>query len=128
MDDWFNVHSFITSYLSAFEFAVSTEGDSRLREHYKHYVTSESCKLAEIPTLPVGQRLKKLNAQAEAVQNEFGKFKLLSDLRRRERENEDRERLRTLHSKAHKSYNGALHQTRKTDGSKPRPRDVCDAS
>lgn len=109
MDDWFQIHSFIVSYLSAFQYAISTEGDGRLKEHYSHYVTSESCKLAEIPNLSGEERVAELNNQAEAVQREFGRFKLLSDMRRRDREEEDRGRLQSLQSTAHKTYDGSRH-------------------
>ena len=39
MDDWFQIHSFIMSYLNAFQYAIATEGDGGLKEQYTRYVT-----------------------------------------------------------------------------------------
>lgn len=104
MDNWFQVHSIIMNYLNAFQYAVSTEGDRSLRERYQHYVTSESCKLAQASNSSGEKRILRLNHQAEEIQKEFGKFKLLSDMKRREREEDDQRRLQLLRLEAQKGY------------------------
>ncbi|KAF9648190.1 hypothetical protein BDM02DRAFT_3187354 [Thelephora ganbajun] len=75
MDSWLKIHSFIANYLNGFH---------------------ESCKLAQISKLGEEERLSELNCQATAIQEELGRFKRLSDERRREREALDRTRMRLL--------------------------------
>ncbi|KAF9643931.1 hypothetical protein BDM02DRAFT_3122713 [Thelephora ganbajun] len=113
MDNWFQIHTFIVSYLKEFRCAVSTDGDRRLRDHYWNYITSESCKLAQISKLEGNNRLSELNRQAAAIQEELARFKVrrelvlavaglsdppqrLSDERRRERKALDSTHMRLL--------------------------------